>query len=82
MKATFYKILSLSLELVEPRCSGDNTFREDIIVFYCYSGGRFDTILEFCGELCDLTKEIKTKPGEFVGTVTAKVYSLSYLIYK
>ncbi|XP_023336830.1 uncharacterized protein LOC111707880 [Eurytemora carolleeae] len=36
-------------------------------------GGRFDTILEFCGELCDLTKEPKTIPGDVMGTVTAKV---------
>ncbi|XP_023331501.1 uncharacterized protein LOC111703704 [Eurytemora carolleeae] len=36
-------------------------------------GGRFDTILKFCGELCDLSKEIKTLPGDLMGTVTAKV---------
>jgi len=32
--------------------------------------------LEFCGELCDLTKEIKTIPGDVMGTVTAKVTNI------
>ncbi|XP_023322967.1 uncharacterized protein LOC111697268 [Eurytemora carolleeae] len=36
-------------------------------------GGRFDTILEICGELCDLTKEIQKNPEDVMGTVTAKV---------
>lgn len=34
-------------------------------------GERFDTILEFCGELCDLRKPIE--PGLVVGTVRSKV---------
>ncbi|XP_023324546.1 uncharacterized protein LOC111698435 isoform X2 [Eurytemora carolleeae] len=36
-------------------------------------GGRFDTILDFCGELCDLTKEIQKNHDDVMGTVTAKV---------
>lgn len=34
-------------------------------------GGRYDVILGFCGELCDLTKPVE--PGPFMGTVKAQV---------
>ena len=42
------------------------------------TGGRYDAILELCGELCDLTKPIKRRAGDLLGmgTVKAKVYKL------
>jgi hypothetical protein len=36
---------------------------------------RSDTILGFCGELCDLTKPLE--PGSFMGTVKAKVNTVT-----
>ena len=36
-----------------------------------FLGERYEQILGFCGELCDLTKHIE--PGLVVGTVKAKV---------
>ena len=30
-------------------------------------------MLEICGELCDLSKEIQKNPEDVIGTVTAKV---------
>ena len=35
---------------------------------------RIKMIKEVCGDLCDTSKEIE--PGEFVGSVTAKVYAI------
>ena len=42
------------------------------------TGGRYDAILELCGELCDLTKPIIRQAGDLLGmgTVKAKVYKL------
>jgi hypothetical protein len=40
-----------------------------LIIFWL--GGRYDTILQACGELCDLDKPII--PGHFMGHVKAKV---------
>ena len=44
------------------------------------TGGRYDAILELCGELCDLTKPIKRQAGDLLGmgTVKAKVYKLQH----
>jgi hypothetical protein len=36
-----------------------------------FAGGRYEAILEACGELCDLQKPIT--PGPFLGQVKAKV---------
>jgi len=38
-------------------------------------GGRYEDILQLCGELCDLSKPIKRTAGDLLGmgTVTAKV---------
>ena len=44
---------------------------------------KIKAIRELCDDLCDTSKKIK--PGEFLGTVTAKVYYnifCIYLIYK
>jgi hypothetical protein len=38
------------------------------------TGDRYDTILGFCGKLCNLTKPVE--PGSFMGTVKAKVYTV------
>ena len=40
--------------------------------FHVSGGGRYDTILELCGELCDLSKPVKDQEN-VVGYITAQV---------
>lgn len=58
--------------------------QESDIMMPDVTGGRYDAILELCGELCDLTKPIIRQAGDLLGmgTVKAKVYKLLDYIIK